>query len=81
MAEVDRIHSDARESVFIATDFPGHGACGIAGATARTSAIENRKAERIRRGHPLSVQVSASMPQAARRRCTIAIAIPAGRST
>jgi hypothetical protein len=58
MAEVDRIISDARESVFIATDFPGHGAWRDRGRYgAYVKAIENRKAERIRRGHPLSVQV------------------------
>jgi hypothetical protein len=58
MAEVDRIISDARESVFIATDFPGHGAWRDRGRYgAYVKAIENRKADRIRRGHPLSVQV------------------------
>jgi len=58
LAEVDRIISDARESVFIATDFPGHGSWrdrGRYGAYVKT--IENRKADRVRRGHPLSVQV------------------------
>ena len=58
MAEVDRIISDARESVFIATDFPGHGSWRDRGRYgAYVKAIENRKAERVRRGHPLSVQV------------------------
>src|SRR5207245_9058875 len=58
MAEVDRIISDARESVVIATDFPGHGSWRDRGRYgAYVKAIENRKAERVRRGHPLSVQV------------------------
>jgi len=58
LAEVDRIISDARESVFIATDFPGHGSWRDRGRYgAYVKAIENRKAERVRRGHPLSVQV------------------------
>jgi len=58
MTEVDRIISDARESIFIATDFPGHGAWRDRGRYgAHVKAIENRKADRIRRGHPLSVQI------------------------
>jgi hypothetical protein len=58
MTEVDRIISDARESVFIATDFPGHGAWRDRGRYgAYVKAIENRKADRVRRGHPLSVQI------------------------
>src|SRR5205085_8751318 len=58
MAEVDRIISDARESIFIATDFPGHGSWRDRGRYgAYMKAIENRKADRVRRGHPLSVQV------------------------
>ena len=58
MTEVDRIISDARESVFIATDFPGHGVWRDRGRYgAYVKAIENRKADRVRRGHPLSVQV------------------------
>ena len=58
MSEVDRIIADARESIFIATDFPGHGAWRDRGRYgAYVKAIENRKADRIRRGHPLSVQV------------------------
>ena len=58
MSEVDRIISEARESVFVATDFPGHGAWGDRGRYgAYVKSLENRKAERIRRGHPLSVQV------------------------
>ena len=58
MTEVDRIISEARESIFIATDFPGHGSWRDRGRYgAYVKAIENRKADRIRRGHPLSVQV------------------------
>src|SRR2546430_396020 len=62
MAEVDRIISDARESVFIATDFPGHGSWRDRGRYgAYVKAIENRKAERVRRRHPLSVQALMSV--------------------
>src|SRR5438270_4909343 len=58
MAEVDRIISEARESIFVATDFPGHGAWADRGRYgAYVKALENRKAERVRRGHPLSIQV------------------------
>ena len=58
MAEVDRIISEARESIFVATDFPGHGAWSDRGRYgAYVKALENRKAERVRRGHPLSIQV------------------------
>lgn len=58
LSEVDRIIAEARESVFIATDFPGHGAWRDRGRYGNyLKMIENRKAERIRRGHPLSVQV------------------------
>jgi hypothetical protein len=58
MAEVERIISEARESIFIATDFPGHGVWTDRGRYGSyVKAIENRKAERVRRGQPLSVQV------------------------
>src|SRR5438067_10909213 len=55
--EVDRLISEARESIFIATDFPGHGAWGDRGRYgAYVKALENRKADRVRRGHALSIQ-------------------------
>src|SRR5207248_9288408 len=55
MAEVDRIIADARESIFIATALPGHGVWHDRGRYgAHVTAIENRKADRVRRGHPLS---------------------------
>ncbi len=58
MVEVERIISEARESIFIATDFPGHGVWSDRGRYGSyVKAIENRKAERVRRGHALSVQV------------------------
>src|SRR3954464_2780427 len=58
LTEVDRIISEARESIFVATDFPGHGAWADGAAYgAYVKALENRKAERVRRGHPLSIQV------------------------
>jgi hypothetical protein len=64
MAEVDRIIAEARESVFIATDFPGHGSWRDRGRYgAYVKAIENRKADRIRRGHPLSVQILCLDPE------------------
>jgi hypothetical protein len=58
MAEVERLIGEARESIFIATDFPAHGVFadrGHYGAYAK--ALENRKAERVRKGHALSIQV------------------------
>ena len=58
MSEVERLISEARESIFVATDFPGHGVWGDRGRYgAYVKAIENRKADRVRRGHALSVQV------------------------
>lgn len=58
MAEVERLISEARESIFIATDFPGHGVWTDRGRYGSyVKALENRKAERVRRGHALSVQV------------------------
>jgi hypothetical protein len=58
MTEVERLIADARESIFIATDFPGHGVWSDRGHFASyVKALENRKADRVRRGHPLSIQV------------------------
>jgi hypothetical protein len=58
MGEVERLISEARESIFIATDFPGHGAWTDRGRySSYVKALENRKADRIRRGHALSIQV------------------------
>ena len=58
LAEVERLISEARESIFIATDFPGHGTWADRGAYgAYVKALENRKADRVRRGHPLNVQL------------------------
>src|SRR5881394_1326963 len=58
MAEVERLISEARESVFIATDFPGHGVWTDRGRYGSfVKSLENRKADRVRRGHALSVQV------------------------
>jgi len=58
MQEVDRLIADARDSIFIATDFPGHGTWADRGAYgAYVKALENRKADRVRRGHPLNVQL------------------------
>jgi hypothetical protein len=58
MTEVERIIGEARESIFVATDFPGHGAWSDRGRYASyVKALEHRKADRVRRGQPLSVQV------------------------
>ena len=58
MMEVDRLIADARESIFIATDLPGHGAWADRGQYgAYVKALENRKADRVRRGHPLNIQL------------------------
>jgi len=58
MAEVDRLIAEARESIFIATDLPGHGAWADRGQYgAYVKALENRKADRVRRGHPLNIQL------------------------
>src|SRR5882762_7212683 len=58
MQEVERLIADARESIFVATDFPAHGAWTDRGRYgAYVKALENRKADRVRRGHALSVQV------------------------
>jgi hypothetical protein len=58
MEQVTQLISQARESVFIAAEFPGHGAWvdrGRYGAYVR--ALEERKADRVRRGHGLDVRV------------------------
>jgi len=58
MNEVERLISEARESIFVATDFPGHGVWADRGRYgAFVKALENRKADRVRRGHALSIQV------------------------
>jgi len=58
MQEVERIIGEARESIFIATDFPAHGVWTDRGRYgAYVKALENRKAERVRRGHALDIQV------------------------
>jgi hypothetical protein len=58
MDEVERLIGEARESVMIATELPGHGAWADRGRYgAYVKALENRKADRVRRGHGLSVQV------------------------
>src|SRR5260221_2994613 len=58
MVEVERIISEARESIFIATDFPGHGVWSDRGRYGSyVKAIVNPNAQRVRRCHPLSLQV------------------------
>jgi hypothetical protein len=58
MQEVDRLIAEARESIFIATDFPAHGVWADRGSYgAYVKALENRKADRVRKGHPLNVQL------------------------
>src|SRR5256885_10182712 len=58
MQEVERLIADARESIFVATDFPAHGAWNDRGRYGNyVKALENRKADRVRRGHPLNIQL------------------------
>ena len=58
MQEVERLIADARESIFVATDFPAHGAWTDRGRYGNyVKALENRKADRVRRGHPLNIQL------------------------
>jgi hypothetical protein len=58
MQEVERIIGEARESIFVATDFPAHGVWTDRGRYgAYVKALENRKAERVRRGHALDIQI------------------------
>jgi hypothetical protein len=58
LAEVERLIADARESIYIATDFPAHGVWADRGSYgAYVKALENRKAERVRRGHQLDIQL------------------------
>jgi hypothetical protein len=58
MDEVERLISEARESIFVAAEMPGHGVWADRGRYgAYLKALENRKADRVRRGHSLSVQV------------------------
>jgi hypothetical protein len=68
MSEVERIISEARESIFIATDFPGHGVWTDRGRYGSyVKALENRKADRVRRGQPLNIQLLVLDPQARER--------------
>src|SRR5712691_4979273 len=58
MQEVELLIADARESIFVATDFPAHGAWNDRGRYGNyVKALENRKADRVRRGHPLNIQL------------------------
>src|SRR5437016_4931568 len=58
MAEIEQLIAQARESIVIACDFPGYGAWSDRGRYGSyVKALENRKAERIRQGHGLSVQL------------------------
>ena len=58
MEEVERLIADARESIFVATDFPAHGVWTDRGRYGNyVKALENRKADRVRRGHPLNIQL------------------------
>src|SRR5437660_10632694 len=58
MEEVERLIADARESIFVATDFPAHGVWTDRGRYGNyVKALENRKADRVRRGHALDIQI------------------------
>src|SRR5713101_2787200 len=54
----DHLTAEARESIFVATDFPAHGVWRDRGRYgAYVKALENRKADRVRKGHPLNIQL------------------------
>ncbi|TMB27107.1 MAG: hypothetical protein E6J61_20610 [Deltaproteobacteria bacterium] len=58
MQEVERLIGEARDSIYIATDFPAHGVWTDRGRYGGyVKALENRKAERVRRGHALDIQI------------------------
>src|SRR6266481_1068177 len=58
MQEVEHLIGEARESIFVATDFPAHGVWRDRGRYgAYVKALENRKADRVRKGHPLNIQL------------------------
>jgi hypothetical protein len=58
MQEVELLIAEARESIFVATDFPAHGVWRDRGRYgAYVKALENRKADRVRKGHPLNIQL------------------------
>src|ERR1700694_4239179 len=68
LAEVERLIADARESIYIATDFPAHGVWSDRGRYgAHVKALENRKAERVRRGHQLDIQLLTLDPESRER--------------
>src|SRR5258708_40246686 len=65
MSEVERIISEARESIFIATDFPGHGVWTDRGRYGSyVKAPENPKAHRVRPGPPLNLPLLLLHPHA-----------------
>lgn len=58
MREVEKLIAEARDYVVIACDFPGYGAWVDRGHySAYVKALENRKAERVRRSQPLRIEV------------------------
>lgn len=58
MREVEKLIAGARDYVVIACDFPGYGAWVDRGHySAYVKALENRKAERVRRSQPLRIEV------------------------
>jgi hypothetical protein len=58
MSEVEKLISGAREYVVVACDFPGYGAWADRGHySAYVKALENRKAERVRRSQPLRIEI------------------------
>src|SRR5258708_8158927 len=65
MSEVERIISEARESIFIATDFPGHGVWTDRGRYGSyVKGLGNRKAECVPRRQPPHIPLLGPHPHA-----------------
>jgi hypothetical protein len=58
MSDIEKLIGGARESIVIACDFPGYGAWVDHGHySSYVKALENRKAERVRRSQPLRIEI------------------------
>ena len=68
MIEIERLIAEARDGVMIACDFPGYGAWADRGRySSYLKALENRKADRVRRSQQFSVRLL-TLDAASRRR-------------
>jgi hypothetical protein len=68
MIEIERLIAEARDGVMIACDFPGYGAWADRGRySSYLKALENRKADRVRRSQHFSVRLL-TLDAASRRR-------------